>query len=195
MVLNGWAVDVVHQAEVGGVQLGLADAGTVRAAYTAQAERLATAAPGARFEGVLVQPQVAGIEVLLGIQHDPQFGPLVVVGAGGILAETLQDVATRLAPVSAAEAEAAIAETRLARVLAGVRGRPPADVEAVVDALVRLGELAVDAGPALQALDVNPLIVGPVGQGARVVDAIIVGQPRAAGEGSGRLLQEGDGDD
>jgi acyl-CoA synthetase (NDP forming) len=110
------------------------------------------------------------------VQQDPQFGPVLVFGAGGVLTETLGDVSLRLPPLDGPEAEAAISATRIAKVLAGVRGQGPADVAAVADVLIRVGELALDAGPALAALDVNPLIVGPAGQGAWAVDALLVGQ-------------------
>jgi acetyltransferase len=191
VVLKVWSPDILHKTEVGGVRVGLTDADAVRAAFGAL-QAAAAARPGARFEGVLVQPQVSGVEVLIGVHQDPQFGPVIVFGAGGVLTEVLGDVSLRLPPLDLEGARAAIAATRVATVLEGVRGRGPADVEVVADALVRVGELAVDAGPALGALDINPLIVGPAGRGAWVVDALLIGStaptprpsPNAGGGGT-----------
>ena len=113
-----------------------------------------------------------GTELALGIARDPDLGPLIVVGAGGVLVETLADRAVALPPVDEQTARQMIAELRIARLLAGVRGAPPADLGAVVRAITGLSELAVELGGGLEALDVNPLICGP--SRATAVDILAV---------------------
>ncbi len=157
------APGVVHKADVGGLALGLADAETVRAAF----ERLTDGRAEAK---VMIQAMAPrGTEVILGAQRDPQFGPLLMFGMGGIYVEVMRDVAFRLAPIAAADAREMIGETAVGKILAGVRGQPPADVEAVVETLQRVGQLVADF-PAIAELDINPLIVGPAGEGAWAVD-------------------------
>jgi acetyltransferase len=114
-----------------------------------------------------------GTEVILGMLRDPDFGPVVVFGSGGVLVELLQDSSLRLPPLSHEEALAMIQETRGARLLGGFRGRPPADVAALADALVRLSQLALDLGDVILALDINPLMVLPRGKGVCAVDTLI----------------------
>ena len=157
------APGVVHKADVGGLALGLADAEAVRAAF----ERLTDGRAEAK---VMIQAMAPrGTEVILGAQRDPQFGPLLMFGMGGIYVEVMRDVAFRLAPIAAADAREMIGETAVGKILAGVRGQPPADVEAVVETLQRVGQLVADF-PAIAELDINPLIVGPAGEGAWAVD-------------------------
>jgi acetate---CoA ligase (ADP-forming) len=122
---------------------------------------------------VLVCASVAaGTELALGIARDPDLGPLIVVGAGGVLVETLADRAVALPPVDEETARQMLAELRVSRLLAGVRGAPPADIGAIVRAITGLSELAVELGDELAALDVNPLICGP--SGATAVDVLAV---------------------
>ena len=131
--------------------------------------------PQARLEGALVQEMIPtdAVEVILGVLQDPDFGPVVVFGSGGILVELLKDSSLRLPPLGHEEALEMIRETRGARLLQGFRGRPPADIEAVADALVRVSQLAVDLGDLIAALDINPLMVLPKGQGVRAVDVLV----------------------
>jgi acetyltransferase len=125
--------------------------------------------------GVLVEPQAqAGIELIVGAKRDAQYGPLVLVGLGGILAEALDDVAVRLAPVSSFDALAMIKDLRGAAILEGRRGRPAADLEAVADLIVALGRAITDH-PDWREVDLNPVIVGA--KGALAVDALIVVEP------------------
>ncbi len=157
------APGIVHKADVGGLALGLQDAQAVEAAF----ERLMAGHEGAR---VMIQAMAPkGTEVILGAQRDPQFGPLLMFGMGGIYVEVLRDVAFRLAPIAAVDAREMIAETAVGKILAGVRGQPPADLEAVVETVQRLGQLVSDF-PAIAEMDVNPLIVGEAGEGAWAVD-------------------------
>ena len=119
-----------------------------------------------------------GAEVLLGAQIDPQFGPLITVGAGGIFVELLADVSTRLAPMTPTSAREAVESLRLHRILAGLRGDPGYDIDALVDALTRFSEMVADLADVLTEVDVNPLIVGRTG--AIAADALVVTQHPAA---------------
>jgi acetate---CoA ligase (ADP-forming) len=131
-------------------------------------------APAARLDGALVQRMVAGgREMILGVQTDPLFGPAVVCGFGGIFVEQLRDVSLRVPPIGPADAAAMIAELRGAAILAGARGRAPADTRALADAIVRLGALAEAYRHSLRALDINPLLVLDQGRGVVAVDWLI----------------------
>ena len=122
-------------------------------------------------EGFIVQPMVRGdAEVIVGVRRDTQFGPVVLVGLGGIAVEILKDVALAPAPVTAERARAMLDALRAAPLLHGARGRPPLDVDAVIDAVMRISWLAADLGAALVDLEINPLIVRRAGQGVVAVD-------------------------
>ena len=166
--------DILHKTEVGGVILNVGDAQAARAAFTTLSERARAAQPAARLRGVQIQQMVrGGQEVIVGVKRDPTFGPLVMFGLGGIYVEILADVSFRLAPLTAADAWEMLAEVRSAKLLAGVRGAPPADRAALVDAIVRIGQLAADH-PQIAELDLNPLLVLGEGQGVMAVDARII---------------------
>ena len=131
--------------------------------------------PDARIAGVLVQEMVGGgDEFLLGITTDPVFGPVVTVGLGGIYVEVMQDIAMRLAPIGLEDAHEMLRSLRAYPLLAGARGRPPLDIDALADCVVRVSWLAADTRGVLAELDVNPLRVLPRGQGVRVVDALAI---------------------
>lgn len=166
--------DIFHKSEVGGIALELGDAAAVEAAFTAMLARLDARQPGARVEGVLVaQMAPPGHELIVGMRRDPQFGPLLMAGLGGIYVELLKDVAFRVAPFSRAETLAMIGETHAGKLLAGLRGQPPADVDAVAEVIERVARLALDQ-PRIQEIDVNPLVVYPAGRGALAVDVRMV---------------------
>lgn len=169
VVLKVDAVGLAHKTEAGAVRLGLTGDAQVHAGAT---ELLAVVLPGgvAR-RGLLVSRLLSGPEMLLGGRRDPTFGPLVIVGLGGILAEVLDDVAIRLAPVAPDDAAAMLDELRGAAVLGGARGRPAIDRPAVIASIVALSKLLV-ADPAIVEVDCNPLISGPHGTAA--VDALVV---------------------
>lgn len=171
VVLKGVSRVVVHKSDLGLVRLNLADEAAVRDAFAAVTTALDTAAPGAA-EGCVVQEMARGeAELFLGATNDPQFGPMVLAGAGGVLVEFLQDVRTVPAPISPAGARAVIEDLRVAPLLHGLRGRPAADVAVAAEALSRLSWLVADLGPRLAELDVNPLILRAAGQGVIAVDA------------------------
>jgi succinyl-CoA synthetase beta subunit len=154
-----------HKTEHGGVRLGLQTPAALAAAYADFETRL-----GPR---VLVQQMIeSGTELILGVVRDPQFGPMLTLGTGGIFVEILKDVRMLPIPTSEGAVRAALGRLRGAALLAGARGRPPGDIDAVVVSALGLARLAQDLDASLAAIDVNPLIVLPTG--AVVVDALIV---------------------
>ncbi|MDQ3210102.1 MAG: acetate--CoA ligase family protein [Actinomycetota bacterium] len=165
VVLKTAAEGVQHKSEVGGVRLGLADADAVRAAYDEVAMQL-----GPKVTVAAMAPP--GVEVALGLVRDPTFGPLVLVAAGGVLVELLHDRALALPPFDEAGARRVIDRLQMRPLLDGVRGAPPSDVRALVQAVSRLSVLAADLGDLLDALDVNPVIASP--EGAVAVDALVM---------------------
>jgi acyl-CoA synthetase (NDP forming) len=161
--------DISHKTDVGGVCLGLQTPAEVAAATTAMLARVRAARPEARIDGVLVQPMAPhGKELLLGMIRDPQFGPMVVVGFGGIYVEILKDTAARLCPLDRCEALDMLAELRMAPLLDGARGEPPVNKDRLAEAICRFAQLAVDATDVAE-LEVNPLVAGP--DGVVAVDA------------------------
>ena len=169
--------DISHKSDVGGVEIGLGSASAVRAAFKRVTENARRARPEARIEGVTVQAMARpGREVIVGAVRDPQFGPLVMFGSGGVYVELLKDVSFRLAPVARSEAEAMIEETLAGKLLSGLRGQPPADKSAVADVIVAVSELFA-ADESIAELDINPLMVYDKGQGAVAVDVRVATQP------------------
>jgi acyl-CoA synthetase (NDP forming) len=175
VVLKILSPDVQHKTEIGGVRVGLGDETAVVTAFHEVMEAARRHHPQARLEGAVIQEMAPAdaVEVILGVLQDPDFGPVVVFGSGGILVELLRDSSLRLPPLSHEEALEMIHETRGRRLLQGFRGRPPADIDALADALVRVSQLAVDLGDLIVAVDINPLMVLPRGQGVRAVDALV----------------------
>lgn len=160
------APGLVHKTDAGAVRLGLADPGAARAAAAELGAALR--AQGIAPTGFLVQPMIGdGVELLVGALNHPSFGPLVLCGAGGTLAELLDDAATRLAPVGPNTAAELVGGLRIARLLAGWRGAPPCDTAAAIDAVARMATL-IDDRPEIAEIEINPLIVGP--GGATAVD-------------------------
>jgi acetyl coenzyme A synthetase (ADP forming)-like protein len=166
--------DILHKTDVGGVKMNLRSPGDVRDAFDLMIYRAGRYVPGARVWGCQVQEMVfGGREVLLGMSRDPQFGPLVAFGLGGIYVEALKDVSFRVAPFSPREADEMIREIRAYRLLEGVRGEAPADHMAMVDALLRISQLVTDF-PEIVELDINPLMVFEEGRGAMAIDMRLV---------------------
>ncbi len=163
--------DILHKTDVGGVRLNLQDADAVAQGFQSIDASVRRFFPNAAIQGIAVQEMVmGGKEVILGMTRDPQFGPLLMFGLGGIYVEVLKDVAFRVAPIGPDEAEAMIREIRSFPLLRGVRGEKASDLAAVVDALCRLSQLCVEF-PEILELDVNPLLVRPAGEGAVAIDA------------------------
>ncbi len=163
---------LIHKSDIGAVKLGLTDAQAVHQAWSDIGRAVDRALPQALLDGCLVAEMIKGeVELIVGARADPQFGPVVLVGFGGLFVEVLGDVALALAPIGPAEAVALLRRLRLWPLLEGVRGRPPADVAAVAEIVSRVSWLAHDLGPRLVELDINPLLVGAAGKGARAADA------------------------
>ncbi len=176
VVLKLLSPDIQHKTEIGGVLLGRGDEAAVREGYALLMDRARERAPGARLEGVLVAKQVAGaVEVAMGVNQDPVFGPVAMVGLGGVFIEVLRDVALHRCPFGADVAEQMIRGLRAAPLLLGARGRPPVDVSALATMLARLSAFAIAAGPRLRAVDVNPVLALP--DGAYAADAVVELEP------------------
>ena len=161
---------ISHKTEAGGVRLNLTSAAQVEQAAHDLIASAAKAAPGAKVDGFNVQEMVDGIEVILGARTDPLYGPMLVVGSGGILVELIKDVAFRLLPVTPADARAMIGELKVAKLLAGFRGKPAGDVDALVQAICGLSDFYLEHRNLLSDLEINPLMVLAKGHGVRAVD-------------------------
>jgi acetyltransferase len=174
-VLKASSPDLAHKSELGLVRLDLRTEAELRQSFADLLAAGQRAAP-ASLEGILVQPYVrGGVETIVGLNDDPHLGRLVMLGLGGTLVEALGAVTWRACPLSAAEAEAMIDDVpALATLLGGVRGAPPADRAALVQALVALSGLAETLGERLETVDVNPLLIRPAGQGVLALDALVV---------------------
>lgn len=175
--------DLSHKSDVGGVVLGLRHEAAIRAAAAAMLARIAEERPEARVEGFVVQAMAdpAARELLLGAVRDPQFGPLVVVGLGGIYVEVLRDTATCVAPIGAREAHAMLSQLRAAPILAGGRGRPAVDDRALAEAIARFSRL-LSVDTTLAELEINPLLASPRGVCALDARARRTATPAGAGD-------------
>jgi acetyltransferase len=175
VVLKVDSADIAHKTEAGVVRIGLQNDAAVRSAYEEIMANAAKNAPEASVKGVLVQEMVSGgVEMIVGIKYDPQLGPMLVFGSGGVMVEVYNDVAVRHCPITRAEALDMISEVKAAKLLRGFRGKPPADVDALADTLVSVSQMAVHLEGAIAEADINPLMVLPAGQGVKAVDALIV---------------------
>jgi acyl-CoA synthetase (NDP forming) len=175
VVLKLVSGEVLHKSDIGGVILGVASDDEVRAGYRRLAQNLAHARPGARLDQVLVAQQIAGgLELVLGVQRDPEVGPVVMFGTGGVLLELHKDVSFGAVPLPLWQAQAMLERTDAGRLLGGYRGAPAADRESVLAALLALGRLAHDLRDEVESIDINPLVALPRGLGAIALDALIV---------------------
>jgi acyl-CoA synthetase (NDP forming) len=168
---------LIHKTEIGGVRLHLTDEAQVRAAFEAIRDRLMHDNRLDAMEGVLVQPMVAGgTEVMVGMVHDPLFGPLLGFGLGGIHVEVLGDVCFRVTPLTDQDAEEMVRSIRGYKLLKGYRGHPPGDVPALREVLLRVSQL-VEEVPEVHELDLNPVFALPPSEGCRIIDARLYVQP------------------
>ena len=182
VVLKISSPDILHKSDIGGVRMNVRDAGQVRDFFDLLMYRAQRYMPDAEIWGVLVQEMVSkGKEVIIGVNRDPQFGPLVMFGLGGIYVEVLKDVTFRVAPVSRQEATDMIGEILSYHLLQGVRGEEPSDLKAIVDSILRVSQLVVDF-PEVMEMDINPLMVHEEGRGAVAVDMRFVLKERESGE-------------
>jgi acetyl coenzyme A synthetase (ADP forming)-like protein len=175
VVLKIASPDILHKTDVGGVKVGLQSAADVRDAFELMVYRAQRYVPEAHIWGCLVQEMAppGGLEVLVGMNRDPQFGPLITFGLGGIYVETLRDVTFRVAPLARQEAEEMLTQLRAHALLDGVRGQTPMDKAAIVDALLRISQLVGDF-PEIIEMDINPLMVYNQGEGALALDMRLV---------------------
>jgi acetyl-CoA synthetase (ADP-forming) len=172
VVLKINSPDVVHKSDSGGVKLGLANASQVGKAYSEIISSIRQAYPKAQIQGVSVQPMAPpGVEVIIGISTDPQFGPVIMFGLGGIMVEVLKDVSFRIVPVTARDAREMIKEIKGYPILEGYRGHKPASVTALETLIVQVSQF-VEKNPHIKELDLNPIFAYP--DSAVAVDARII---------------------
>jgi len=172
VVLKINSPDVVHKSDSGGVKLGLANATQVGKAYSEIISSIKQAYPEAQIQGVSVQPMASpGVEVIVGISKDPQFGPVIMFGLGGILVEVLKDVSFRIVPVTERDAREMIREIKGYPILEGYRGQKPASIPALEKLIVKVSQF-VDKNPHIKELDLNPIFAYP--DKAVAVDARII---------------------
>jgi acyl-CoA synthetase (NDP forming) len=166
--------DIPHKSDIGGVRLGARTAAEVEAAARQVLDNAARNAPDAAIDGLLVQEMIEpGVEFVLGMTYDDEFGPLIVCGAGGVTVEVFKDSAVLLPPFAAEDVRAALRGLKASRLLDGFRGAPARDVEALVECCVKFSDFVVATDGQFAAIDLNPVIVGPVGHGVRIADALI----------------------
>lgn len=178
----GWPValkiespDILHKTEIGGVEIGLADADSLRAAYERITRRAALAAPQARIDGVIVQQMGSGtVEMVIGLRRDSEFGPVVMVGMGGILIEVQKDVVFNCAPVTETEAARMLDRLKGKVMLNGVRGAPPVDREALCSMISAVSRFGAASANWLEELDLNPVLAGP--DGPIAVDCLLISE-------------------
>lgn len=172
VVLKVVSNDITHKSDVGGVKLNLADADAVAAAFDAILSSAKAAVPTASIDGVAVQKMAPpGVEVIIGMNTDPQFGPVLMFGLGGVLVEVLEDVVFRIIPIAPRDARQMVREIKGFKLLQGYRGQPPSDVAALESLLLKVSAF-IDAHPEVAELDLNPVFAYP--DGAVAVDARIV---------------------
>ena len=168
-----WSPDILHKSDVGGVRVGINNARQVRDAFDLMMYRIPKKQPNANILGVLVQQMCkSGTEVILGMNRDKSFGPLMMFGMGGIMVEVLKDVSFHLAPLTGREAKQMLINTRTYKILQGVRGKEAVDIDAIAEGLQRLSQLVTEF-PQIQEIDINPYVVGREGTIPIAVDARI----------------------
>jgi acyl-CoA synthetase (NDP forming) len=176
VVMKGVSTRLPHKTELGLVRLSLSDAAAVQAAFKQLAGVLGQHAAGDEKAAVVVQPMLEeGIQLLLGVRNDPQFGSIVVVGLGGTLVEVMKETSLRIGPVDAATAKDMLSETRAATLIAGTRGKGPFDLDAAVEAILALSRFAQATADTIATIEINPLIVRKKGRGAFGVDLVLEG--------------------
>ena len=174
--------DIVHKSDAGGVRIGIGSEAEVKQAYEEMMEGVTRSAPDAKINGITVQQMAPpGIEVIVGVSRDLQFGPVLMFGLGGVLVEVLQDVSFRVVPITRWDAHQMMRDLKGYPVLCGFRGQPAASLEALEGLLIKVSRL-VDENPEIEELDLNPVFAYP--DGAVAVDArISLGEPvRASSE-------------
>jgi acyl-CoA synthetase (NDP forming) len=175
LVMKIQSRDIPHKSEVGGVRVNIATKGEAFAVYQSLKESVQRQRPDAAIQGVLVSPMAKkGVEIIVGTLLDATFGPMIMVGLGGITTELFRDVVYRPAPVSSMEASAMLAELKAAPLLDGFRGAAKADIAALSQLISQVSVLAANSRDHISEIEINPVLVHPVGQGVTIVDALVV---------------------
>ena len=175
VVLKVDSPDIPHKTDAGIIKLGISNKTELTDAYNAILANAKKYAPKAKIKGVLVQEMVRDArEVIVGMTHDPQFGPAIMFGVGGVFVEVFKDVSLRVAPLSRADAEEMVKEVKGYEILKAFRGKPEADIEGIIDVLLKVSQLALDLGDSISEIDINPLMVLDKGKGVKAGDALVV---------------------
>jgi acetyltransferase len=175
LVMKIQSRDIPHKSEIGGVRINIATKGEAFSTYRALLDNAQRLRPDAVIQGVLIGPMAKkGVEIIVGTMTDATFGPMIMVGLGGITTELFRDVIYRPAPVSAAEASAMLAELKAAPLLNGFRGAAKADVAALSQLISQVSVLAARLRAEISEIELNPVLVHPEGQGVTIVDALVV---------------------
>jgi acyl-CoA synthetase (NDP forming) len=173
VVIKILAADLLHKTEVGGVRLNVQPEDTAQACVEIAAEALAAGVTAQ--EGFLIQEQVKdATEMIVGFRRDPMLGPALLLGAGGTLAEIYEDFGICLLPATASDIRELLKRLKITTVLKGYRGQPPADIDALIDAVIRFSRMCMALGGRLEDAEINPLFVRPDGQGVAAADGIVV---------------------
>jgi len=179
LVMKIQSRDIPHKSEIGGVRVNLATKGEAFAAYQMLLDNARRHRPDAAIQGVLVSPMAKkGVEIIIGTLCDATFGPMIMVGLGGITTELFRDVIYRPAPLGAAEASAMLDELRAAALLRGFRGAPVADIAALSQLIAQLSMVAAQYREQISEIEINPVLVHPAGHGVTIVDALVVPRSR-----------------
>lgn len=169
------SADILHKSDIGGVKLNIAGEEAMRRAYEEILRNVAERKPGAKVNGITVAPMLRpGVEVIVGVDNDPQFGPIVMVGMGGVFVELFKDMVFYPAPLNLLEARKMLESLRAFRLLEGYRKSGKCDIDALCRMIVAIGDYAAENGDSLKELDINPLFVYPEGEGTSIADALIV---------------------
>jgi acetyltransferase len=175
VVLKVDSPDILHKTEANAIFLGVNSREDVLQLYDALLKNTEQYRPNAKINGILVQEMVQkGTEVMIGMSHDPQFGPTIAFGLGGIFVEVLKDIALKVTPLLESDAKQMVRQIKGYQILEGIRGKRPSDIGAIIDVLMRISKLAMDWKNIISEIDINPLVVFDDGQGVKALDALIV---------------------
>jgi acetyltransferase len=175
VVLKIDSPDIIHKSEAKAVRVGVNSKEEILQFYDEIIENAEKYNPKAKINGVLVQEMIrGGSEVIIGMSEDPQFGPTIAFGLGGIFVEVLKDISLRVVPLSKSDAENMVRETKGYQILRGFRGKNRSDIEAVIDVLLRISRLAEDWKDYISEIDINPLVILDEGHGVKALDALVV---------------------
>lgn len=171
LVLKIYSLDIIHKTDVGGVRKGIKNKGETARAWSDIMSQVSLERPKAKIEGIAIQKQGGGVEIVMGMKRDSQFGPVLMFGLGGIFVEILRDISFCIAPVSKKDAKEMIKEIKGYKVLTGFRGREMVNIKSLVDIIIELSRLSLECRE-IQEIDFNPVFVDE--KGARVADAKII---------------------